>query len=133
MQIRFSNLVVLPYCFLPMMTKPGLVTFLFVRCNCFSAYRNALNLRPGYIRARFNLGVACQNLHSHKEAIEHFLVALNMQAQASGPKGEKSETSSAIWTNLITSIHKIGAFEELSRSVVKRDLKSLSFHFAVNI
>ncbi|XP_063721354.1 peroxisomal targeting signal 1 receptor-like [Symsagittifera roscoffensis] len=101
--------------------------------EAISAYRNALNLRPGYIRARFNLGVACQNLHSHKEAIEHFLVALNMQAQASGPKGEKSETSSAIWTNLITSIHKIGAFEELSRSVVKRDLKSLSFHFAVNI
>ena len=27
-----------------------------------SAYRNALNLSPGYIRARYNLGISCINL-----------------------------------------------------------------------
>ncbi|XP_075244331.1 uncharacterized protein LOC142338441 isoform X2 [Convolutriloba macropyga] len=100
--------------------------------EAISAYRNALNLRPGYIRARFNLGVACQNLQSHREAIEHFLIALNMQTQGSGPNGETSESSSAIWTNMINSVHKIGAYHDLSHSVANRDLKALSFHFGVN-
>ena len=29
-------------------------------------YRRALSLSPGYIRARYNLGIACLNLHAYR-------------------------------------------------------------------
>lgn len=43
------------------------------------AYRQSLQLHPGFIRARFNLGISCINLGAHQEAAEHFLTALNLQ------------------------------------------------------
>ena len=30
------------------------------------AYRNALGLSPGFIRSRYNLGIACINLGAHR-------------------------------------------------------------------
>ena len=48
-----------------------------------AAYTNALELRPSYIRCRYNLGISCVNLKSYREAVEHFLVALNMQRKVS--------------------------------------------------
>lgn len=45
------------------------------------AYRNALQLRPGFIRCRYNLGISCINLKVYRSAVEHFLTALNMQRQ----------------------------------------------------
>ena len=35
------------------------------------AYRRALELRPTFTRAIFNLGVACLNIGVHREAAEH--------------------------------------------------------------
>lgn len=48
------------------------------------AYHQALKLSPGFIRSRYNLGIACINLGAHGSAVEHFLGALNLQ--------QKSET-----------------------------------------
>jgi len=47
--------------------------------EAIEAYRNALELRPGFIRCRYNLGISCINLKVYGTAIEHFLTALNMQ------------------------------------------------------
>ncbi|KAH8107237.1 peroxisome targeting signal receptor [Cristinia sonorae] len=52
-------------------------------------YREALNLRPTYTRAIYNVGVACLNIGAHKEAAEHFLTALAMQDSSAGPKSEQ--------------------------------------------
>ena len=30
------------------------------------AYHNALQLEPGFVRARYNLGITCQNLNAYK-------------------------------------------------------------------
>ena len=49
--------------------------------EAIEAYRNALAIRPGFIRCRYNLGVSCINLKAYNEAIEHLLTALNMQRQ----------------------------------------------------
>jgi peroxin-5 len=46
------------------------------------AYQRALRLRPGYIRATCNVGLACLELGAPKEAAEHFLAALSLQCQA---------------------------------------------------
>ena len=43
------------------------------------AYRHALQLSPGYVRSRYNLGISCVNLKVYREAVEHFLTALNIQ------------------------------------------------------
>ena len=79
------------------------------------AYREALNLRPTYTRAIYNVGVACAsitfglllsytsltympaaglNIGAHKEAAEHFLSALSMQQSNNG------ETSDQLWFTL---------------------------------
>ena len=42
------------------------------------AYERALELRPNFVRARYNLGISCINLNVHDEAAVHLLGALSM-------------------------------------------------------
>ncbi|KAF9469877.1 hypothetical protein BDZ94DRAFT_1151032 [Collybia nuda] len=62
--------------------------------EALGAYREALELRPTYTRAIYNVGVACLNIGAHKEAAEHFLSALNLQESTSG------DTSEQLWFTL---------------------------------
>ncbi|KAJ7496031.1 hypothetical protein B0H11DRAFT_2155850 [Mycena galericulata] len=62
--------------------------------EALGAYREALQLRPTYTRAIYNVGVACLNIGAHKEAAEHFLSALSMQESTGG------ETSDQLWFTL---------------------------------
>ncbi|KAM6502067.1 hypothetical protein JOM56_002044 [Amanita muscaria] len=55
------------------------------------AYREALNLRPTYTRAIYNVGVACLNIGAHQESAEHFLSALSLQKATNG------DTSDQLW------------------------------------
>ncbi|KAF9793357.1 peroxisome targeting signal receptor [Thelephora terrestris] len=57
------------------------------------AYREALNLRPTYIRAILNVAVACLNIGAFKESAEHILGALSLQS-ASG------DGSESLWSTL---------------------------------
>lgn len=43
-----------------------------------SAYFKALELKPTFVRARYNLGVSCINIGCFKEAAEHLLLGLAM-------------------------------------------------------
>ncbi|KAJ6594164.1 hypothetical protein B0H19DRAFT_1012254 [Mycena capillaripes] len=63
--------------------------------EALGAYREALQLRPTYTRAIYNVGVACLNIGAHKEAAEHFLSALSMQESSGG-----GETSDQLWFTL---------------------------------
>ncbi|KAJ7683250.1 hypothetical protein B0H17DRAFT_1205307 [Mycena rosella] len=63
--------------------------------EALGAYREALQLRPTYTRAIYNVGVACLNIGAHKEAAEHFLTALSMQESNGG-----GETSEQLWFTL---------------------------------
>ncbi|TEB30303.1 peroxisome targeting signal receptor [Coprinellus micaceus] len=62
--------------------------------EALGAYREALNLRPTYTRAIYNVGVACLNIGADKEAAEHFLSALSLQESTSG------DTSDQLWFTL---------------------------------
>ncbi|KAK6201573.1 uncharacterized protein RJT21DRAFT_120629 [Scheffersomyces amazonensis] len=42
------------------------------------AYFKALQLKPTFVRARYNLGVSCINIKCYKEAAEHLLSGLSM-------------------------------------------------------
>lgn len=74
--------------------------------EALGAYREALQLRPTYTRAIYNVGVACMssfslslqilkcsliglNIGAHKEAAEHFLSALAMQETSNGTKSDQ--------------------------------------------
>lgn len=46
--------------------------------EAISAYRKALQIRPSFVRARYNLAISCLNIGCHKEAAEHLLAGLSL-------------------------------------------------------
>uniref|UniRef100_A0A8C1LXR8 Peroxisomal targeting signal 1 receptor n=1 Tax=Cyprinus carpio TaxID=7962 RepID=A0A8C1LXR8_CYPCA len=102
-----------------------------------AAYRRALELQPGFVRSRYNLGISCVNLGAHREAIEHFLEALSLQRQAAGDgeggagRGRGAAVtvmSDNIWSTLRMALSMMG--ESLLYSAAdRRDLDTLLAHF----
>ncbi|XP_029593764.1 peroxisomal targeting signal 1 receptor isoform X1 [Salmo trutta] len=104
-----------------------------------AAYRRALELQPGFIRSRYNLGISCVNLGAHREAVEHFLEALSLQRQASG-EGETVSASRApggaaatmmsdnIWSTLRMALSMMGE-SSLYAAADRRDLDTLVSYF----
>lgn len=62
-------------------------------------YYKALELNPGYIRARYNLGISCINLRRHEEAAQHLVDALVLQ-ESEGGNSERGVTSDSLWDTL---------------------------------
>ncbi|XP_056388839.1 peroxisomal biogenesis factor 5 isoform X2 [Hyla sarda] len=89
------------------------------------AYRRALQLQPGFIRSRYNLGIACINLGAHREAVEHFIEALSMQQQSGGPGGAMSDN---IWSTLRMALSMLGQ-SNLYAAADARDLAALQAEF----
>uniref|UniRef100_A0A3Q3F721 Peroxisomal targeting signal 1 receptor n=1 Tax=Labrus bergylta TaxID=56723 RepID=A0A3Q3F721_9LABR len=101
-----------------------------------AAYRRALELQPGFVRSRYNLGISCVNLGAH-EAVEHFLEALSLQRQASeggaraarGPGGAAATMmSDNIWSTLRMALSMMGE-SSLYAAADRRDLDTLLAHF----
>lgn len=99
------------------------------------AYQRALEIEPGFIRARYNVGVVCINLKSYKEAAEHLLLAINHQATSKERAGinianVQSQMSETLWTTLRMTISLMGR-HGLQDYVDKRDLESLNKEFGM--
>ncbi|XP_043277058.1 peroxisomal targeting signal 1 receptor isoform X2 [Venturia canescens] len=98
-----------------------------------TAYHRALELSPGFIRARYNLGISCINLGVYKEAAEHLLTALNQQAAGRGVEGERGHPgamSDTIWSTLrlvLSLMHKYN----LNDAVEAKDLATLIREFEI--
>lgn len=56
--------------------------------EAIDAYRKALDLRPTFTRATYNLGVSCLNIGCYKEAAEHLLAAIEGQKMREDGKGK---------------------------------------------
>lgn len=99
-----------------------------------SAYRRALEISPGFIRARFNLGISCISLGAHREAVEHFLTVLTLQKGGRGPKGETSRAamSSSVWNSLRLAINLMKR-EDLRNLVDQRNLEGLNNEFNIEL
>ncbi|XP_070767531.1 peroxisomal biogenesis factor 5 isoform X1 [Enoplosus armatus] len=102
-----------------------------------AAYRRALELQPGFVRSRYNLGISCVNLGAHREAVEHFLEALSLQRQAAGdgaraargPGGAAATMmSDNIWSTLRMALSMMGE-SSLYAAADRRDLDVLLAHF----
>ncbi|XP_013868918.1 peroxisomal biogenesis factor 5 isoform X1 [Austrofundulus limnaeus] len=103
-----------------------------------AAYRRALELQPGFVRSRYNLGISCVNLGAHREAVEHFLEALSLQRQAAGdgsraargPGGAAATVmSDNIWSTLRMALSMMGE-SALYSAADRRDLDTLLAHFS---
>ncbi|KDR75203.1 hypothetical protein GALMADRAFT_249168 [Galerina marginata CBS 339.88] len=75
--------------------------------EALSYYYRALELNPGYIRARFNLGISCINLRRYEEAAQHILDALVLQdsdgvRDNAEPNEKRGVVSTALWDSLKT-------------------------------
>lgn len=98
------------------------------------AYQHALAIEPGYIRARYNVGIICINLKSYKEAVEHFLLALNHQATSMARSGLQSvkdssnQMSDTIWSTMRMAISLMGRMD-LQEAIDDRDLDVLNREF----
>ncbi|XP_068085294.1 peroxisomal targeting signal 1 receptor [Anabrus simplex] len=97
------------------------------------AYHRALALAPGYVRARYNVGITCLNLSAYREAIEHFLIALNQQAQAKGIDGTaRSSMSDSIWGTLRL-VMSLNNRQDLYEAVDNRDLAKLNEEYGIDL
>lgn len=75
-------------------------------------YHAALDLDPGYVRARYNLAVACMNVGKHEDAVHHLLTSLSIQEadseldhlQQGPPSAESGHVSHALWDMLHVSL-----------------------------
>ncbi|XP_037085329.1 peroxisomal targeting signal 1 receptor-like [Pollicipes pollicipes] len=95
-----------------------------------AAYSRALQLSPGFIRARFNLGISCRSLNANREAVEHFMTALEHQASSRGASGQRSAQAMShnIWSMLRMTLATMGR-SDLFTAVDSRDLATLSREF----
>ncbi|XP_067305019.1 peroxisomal biogenesis factor 5 isoform X1 [Pseudorasbora parva] len=103
-----------------------------------AAYRRALELQPGFVRSRYNLGISCVNLGAHREAVEHFLEALSLQRQAAGdgeggagrgPGSAVTVMSDNIWSTLRMALSMMGE-SSLYSAADRRDLDTLLVYFS---
>ncbi|EFN89729.1 Peroxisomal targeting signal 1 receptor [Harpegnathos saltator] len=102
--------------------------------EAIDAYRRALELSPGFIRARYNLGISCINLGAHAQAAEHLLIALNQQASGKDTEGKtvsfEANMSRTIWSTLrlvVALMDKVHLIE----SVENRNLQKLNEEFGI--
>ncbi|GAA5873442.1 hypothetical protein JCM1840_007385 [Sporobolomyces johnsonii] len=107
-------------------------------------YLAALDLQPGYVRARFNLAVANMNLGHYDEAVHHLLTSLSIQeadaehehslepsgaGDASQP--QRGITSQTLWDSLNVSLLQMGR-SDLAVLTASRDLNGLMHAFPSN-
>jgi len=99
--------------------------------EAINAYREALALSPGFIRSRFNLGISCINLGAYREAAEHFLTVLNIQAAGRGLVGSRPLMSANIWSTL-RMVMTLMNRTDLLPAVDERDLTKLNNEFQMS-
>jgi len=109
--------------------------------EAIEAYYQALKLCPGFVRARYNLGIGCMNLGAYKEAVEHFLTALVQQSQANLSQSlleannlirtnNSQQMSETIWSTLRLALSYLNR-SDLYSYCLNKDLDHLKQEFQI--
>jgi peroxin-5 len=107
--------------------------------DAIHAYERALELRPNFVRARYNLGVSCINIGVHEQAAGHLLGALSMHKVVEAEARQKAKeivagtdgagsVSEAEVDRLITQNQSTNLYDTLRRvfnAMNRRDLSDL--------
>ncbi|RHZ87049.1 hypothetical protein Glove_41g129 [Diversispora epigaea] len=86
--------------------------------DAIEAYHKALELKPTFVRARFNLGVSCLNIGCYREAAEHLLGALSMHQTGI----EKGSSLKNVSTSLRDTLHR--TFQMMNRNDLNEKLNN---------
>ncbi|GAA5857876.1 hypothetical protein JCM8547_006014 [Rhodosporidiobolus lusitaniae] len=100
-------------------------------------YNAALDLDPGYVRARFNLAVANMNLGRYEESVGHLLTSLEIQEteveqdylEQAPVTPSRGITSNTLWDSLSVSLLQMHR-SDLTTFASQRDLQGLKQAFA---
>ncbi|KAJ8409411.1 hypothetical protein AAFF_G00228120, partial [Aldrovandia affinis] len=92
------------------------------------AYAKALELQPGFIRSRYNLGISYINLGAHREAVGNFLMALKQQRRSRSHQ----LMSSNIWAALRIALSMMDRLDLFQAASVE-DLDSLMRAFNMDV
>ncbi|KAL7418925.1 Peroxisomal membrane signal receptor PTS1 [Cryptotrichosporon argae] len=91
--------------------------------DAVDAYRRALEIKPTYTRAVYNLGVACLNIGVYREAAEHFLAALALQAnEANAPEKRWDAADNTVWSVLRRALDSLDMPELAAQARAGTDL-----------
>jgi peroxin-5 len=107
--------------------------------DAIHAYERALDLRPNFVRARYNLGVSCINIGVHEQAAGHLLGALSMHRVVEAEARQKAKeivagaggaggVSEAEVDRLITQNQSTNLYDTLRRvfnAMNRRDLSDI--------
>ncbi|KIW07603.1 hypothetical protein, variant [Verruconis gallopava] len=107
--------------------------------DAIHAYERALELRPNFVRARYNLGVSCINIGVHEQAAGHLLGALSMHRVVEAEARQKAKeivagsggadgVSEAEVDRLLTQNQSTNLYDTLRRvfnAMNRRDLSDL--------
>lgn len=111
--------------------------------EAMQAYREALQLYPGYIRARYNLAISCLLLDMPAESVDHCLSVLNLQVAGHesihGPEtaessGSRPVTSDNVWSTLKMAL-MLSNHGDLVEVADEQDLSRLNreLNFTMNV
>ena len=102
--------------------------------EAIDSYYQALKLCPGFVRARYNLGIGCMNLAAYREAVEHFLTALHQQSQANigemGKNNKSQQMSDTIWSTLRLALSYLNR-TDLYQACINKELDHLKKEFNI--
>eukprot|EP01147_Barroeca_monosierra_P002736 gene2736-5607_t len=88
-------------------------------------YRRAIELRPGFIRGMYNIGISCINLKAYEQAVEHFLTALQLQSSNNQTSTTMSQT---IWHSLRMALMILEKYD-LASLTFQQDVSLFKGHF----
>ncbi|KAI9221065.1 hypothetical protein BC828DRAFT_397727 [Blastocladiella britannica] len=71
--------------------------------RAMDAYFHALAINPSYIRARYNLAIACINQGQHREAAHHLLESLALQSSDAGGGGSGPDAAGGVTSGFASS------------------------------
>lgn len=73
----------------------------------------------------------CMGGCMHREAVEHFLTALNMQQRSRGPSGQQTQMSKNIWSTMRMTLSLMGR-SDLYSACESMDVGALNEEFGMN-
>ncbi|KAI9307681.1 hypothetical protein BJ944DRAFT_157565 [Cunninghamella echinulata] len=95
--------------------------------DAIDAYHKALELRPSFVRARYNLGVSCVNIGCYKEAAEHLLTGLTMHKRNDADEGVN--VSSNLWEMLRKTFIMMDRRDLADKAIAGADLNQFRNEF----